>query len=113
MDNFPQFDSSKKEAGIEVPDKAKFLKDLEGLLRSRQSSELIGTFKAGAIPVILDTLSRDTSKNGREIVDKLYKIIEDLDEYYQERDKPEEVSGDVPDIKITANVQEEIKPSKS
>lgn len=114
MDNFPQFDPSKNEqAGVDVPDKHKFLKDLEGLLKSRQSSELIGTFKAGAIPVLLDTLSRDTSKKGRDIVDAIYSIIQDLQEYYSVRDNPEGVPEQEVDIKTTANVQEDNKSSKS
>jgi len=79
-----------------VENKDKFLADLSTLLREKKSNELIGTFQAGAIPIILDTLARDTSQKGQTIVAALYKMIEDLKQYYKDREpKIEEKKDEV------------------
>lgn len=93
MEDFTQFDPRKSgQAGVDVPNKTKFMSELGELLKEHQSEELIGTFQAGAIPIILDTLARDTSDRGQKIVESLYKIIEDLKKYYVAREKKDEVT---------------------
>ena len=87
MENIPKFDPRRPEkAGLDVENKDKCLADLSTLLREKKAHELIGTFQAGAIPIILDTLARDTSDKGQKIVAALYKMIEDLKQYYNDRE---------------------------
>jgi hypothetical protein len=103
MAEFPNFDKDRQHPeglinprSVEVPDKEKFLTDLGTLLRAKQSSELVGTFQAGVIPIILDTLARDTSEDGVEIVTALYEMIESVKTYYKKREpKPEEPEAEV------------------
>ena len=88
MDNFPEFNPrNPQEAGLDVPDKEQFLAKLAEMLKENKGFELIGTFQAGCIPVILDTLARDTSEDGRDIVIAIYKLITDLKTYYAKREK--------------------------
>lgn len=87
MEEFPKYDPRRPDqAGLNVPNKDEFLNQLSGLIRDQKSTELIGTFKAGAIPIILDTLARDTSPKGQKIVEAIYKIIEDVKQYYVDRE---------------------------
>ncbi len=97
MDEFPSINPGQVGiTGINVPDKEKFLVDLAQLLKENKGSELVGTFQAGCIPVMLDTLARDTSEAGQNIVTEMYKMITNLKAYYAKRDeepkeeKPEE-----------------------
>ena len=98
MENFPQRDPREDQREQynhpQVADSEKFFKELEDLLKARQTRELVGTFQAGTIPIILDILARDTSDGGRKIVNELFKQIELLKEYYDKREssaKPEKV----------------------
>jgi len=69
------------------------LTDLTTLLKFKNSSELIATFKAGTIPIILDVLARDPGKEGQQIVSALLQQIESLKTYYDSRKPKEEVKG--------------------
>lgn len=101
MDEFPSLNpGSVGITGINVPDKEKFLVELAQLLKKNKGSELVGTFQAGCIPVMLDTLARDTSEAGQNIVTAMYKMITDLKTYYATREegskeeKPDEEEED-------------------
>lgn len=95
--------------GINVPDKEKFLAQLTQMLKENKGSELIGTFQAGCIPVMLDTLARDTSEAGQTIVTKLYKMIDDLKTYYASRENKEEAEAEV---KIPVKLANDEKPEE-
>lgn len=88
MEDLPKYDTrNPQQAGVDVPNKEQFLEKLSDLLKENKGSELIGTFQAGCIPVILDTLARDTSEKGQKIVMSIYKIINDLKLYYISREE--------------------------
>lgn len=68
--------------------------ELEALLKERKVDELVGTFQAGTIPIVLDVLARDTSDDGKAIVADLFELIEKLKKYYSNRLEAEEESSD-------------------
>lgn len=68
----------------------KLLTDLTTLLKFKKSSELIATFQAGTIPIMLDVLSRDPGKEGQTIVTALLGQIESLKTYYEKREPLED-----------------------
>lgn len=95
MEKLPD-DSSKRiefqAQGFDPTKTEKLLTDLTTLLKFKKSSELIATFQAGTIPIVLDIISRDASKEGREVVSELLTQIERLKTYYESRE-PKEVTG--------------------
>ena len=87
MENVPKFDPRRPEqAGFDVKNKDKFLSQLSGELKEKQFDELIGTFQAGTIPIVLDVIARDTSEKGQKVVTDLFKMIESLKQYYMGRE---------------------------
>ena len=90
MEKFPKLNSINPH-DVDVPSKEQVLADLAELIKKPQGTEkLVGTFQAGCIPVILDTLARDTSEAGQTIVTAIYKMITDLKVYYASREKNKE-----------------------
>jgi len=98
MEEFPDSPGERaKQFGLKV-EKAfdprqteKLLVDLTTLLKHKKSSELISTFQAGTIPIILDVLARDTSNEGQQIVTALLQQIEVLKKYYIDRESKQNV----------------------
>jgi len=79
-----------KKQGFNPAQTEQLLADLTTLLKSKKCSELISTFQAGTIPIMLDILSRDTTVKGQEIVTSLLQQIESLKAYYDVREKEDE-----------------------
>lgn len=72
--------------GFDPTQTEKLLTDLTTLLKFKKSAELIATFQAGTIPIVLDVLSRDSTDRGRKVVDALLKQIDELKTYYEGRE---------------------------
>ena len=90
MENLPNEDSKRiefKQTGFNPAQTEQLLADLTTLLKSKKCTELISTFQAGTIPIMLDILSRDTTTEGQKIVTALLQQIESLKNYYDKREK--------------------------